>query len=178
MRTAIILARKHGAKKLELVSGTDVPARQQSEKFKDEFLGNGKVHDKFEYAELWDSGHGRTKSVRLSTVESAKKESEQAEINQKLYAEVGKANAELTAAREALGSAKKELDQTDGALKHAEAHSKVRPVDANGGVSQEAKESIESAKANVKAAKAKYDAANAAFEQIQTKVDNLSKQIK
>lgn len=72
MRDVIILARKHGSKTMELLSGPEIPAHEQSAKFK-EFC-KVSVHPELAQVELWDSGSGRQKSRDLlSPKEAAEK---------------------------------------------------------------------------------------------------------
>lgn len=104
MRTLIILARKHGGKSLELVSGPEIPAHQQAAKFKKDFQTSGGVNDAFEHAELWSSDAGRKKQIRLISPAKAK---EIAEAHAKAVAEAEKAAAQKAKA-EAEAKAKAE----------------------------------------------------------------------
>jgi hypothetical protein len=117
MRTLIILARKHGGKKLEMVGGPEVPVHQQSADFKKDFCRSD-VNEVYEYAELWSSDAGRLKyrklqsgktaaakvAARANAVEDAKKRAaEKAELARKQQEQ---ALAEEKAKRDAVLAAK------------------------------------------------------------------------
>lgn len=75
MRTAITLARKHGEKKLAVISGPDVPVVKQIDSFKEKFCFKPE-HKEYEYAELWLSDSGRSKKVKLITPQAAKEKAD------------------------------------------------------------------------------------------------------
>ena len=89
MRTAITFARKHGSKKLDVLSGPDVAVVKQIESFKEKFCSNP-GHETYEYAELWLSDSGRSKKVKLITPQAAKEKAEALEKAKAAAAEAAK----------------------------------------------------------------------------------------
>jgi hypothetical protein len=107
MRTAIILGRKHGGKKLELVSGPDVPIVKQLETFKDHARA-GDVNKDFEYLELWTSDGGRTKKRSFDSEATAKAKAEaQAKREAQAKEAAAKAKADEEAKAKAAADAEK-----------------------------------------------------------------------
>ena len=74
MRTVIILARKHGSKKFELVSGPEIPAAEALAAYKDCCRSN--VHPEYAEVELWESSAARMRSRDLMHPKEAKAKAE------------------------------------------------------------------------------------------------------
>jgi hypothetical protein len=99
MRTAITVGRKHGGKKLEIISGPETPIREQLDAFKDE-VRSGESHESLEYIELWISDSGRAKKRKFITPAAAKAKVE-AEKKRQVDAVKAKADAEKQQAKPA-----------------------------------------------------------------------------
>lgn len=106
MRTVIILARKHGAKQMELLSGPEVPAHEQKAKYK-EFCRLD-VHPELATVQLWDSNEGFTKERKLLSPKEADAKAKaqakaraEAEAKQKAKADADKAAAAAPKAKTA-----------------------------------------------------------------------------
>ena len=71
MRTAATFATEHGGKKVVLLHGPSVPIDEQKQEFKK--LCAEPTHAKFERVELWESGSGIVRVLKLDPAKEEKK---------------------------------------------------------------------------------------------------------
>lgn len=91
MRTAILLGRKHGSKKLELIS-TETDVIKNKLAFKDH-AREGQVHDDYDRVELWISDAGLVKERDFESEATAKAK---ADAQKRRESEAAKAKADAS----------------------------------------------------------------------------------
>jgi len=100
MRTAILMARRHGQTGFELVLGPETPIVEQREAFKDFQRQYPKSHPEFGEIQLWESDRGEVKTFKVLSPEEveAKAKGEEKRLAKETAVLEQKGNAAGTAA--------------------------------------------------------------------------------
>ena len=72
MRTSIIIARKHGTKKFELLSGPETPFVEHKQFLRDTLSESATVHERFAEIHHWESHGGGNRVLRFKTAKDQK----------------------------------------------------------------------------------------------------------
>ena len=70
MRTAIVVARRHGETGFEMLCGPEIPITDQQSKMR-EWLSAEGVHEDYAEIQLWESDQGIWRSLRFKNAEQS-----------------------------------------------------------------------------------------------------------
>jgi hypothetical protein len=97
MRTSIIIARKHGAKKFEMLSGPETPLGEHKQFIRDTLAESATTHEKFAEIHHYESHNGGTRILRFKTPKEQKEldrlREEQTKEHLESQAAIGRAKA-------------------------------------------------------------------------------------